>query len=186
MSKVIDYLPTSIPRILINRNQLRLLAKPVQEDDVNTGEKEFLRDGYVFDASLLGDCDNVTKSIVKQLGWENAFYQLYPSKIKSLMHSFATSGRLGNDSNGRSLYFESVASNDLVSTDVSTIATDDQENEDIVVNEIVHCDGCSKNISGELIMKCVNCFDYDLCQACYRMNFKIHYKGKHTFTEELC
>lgn len=75
ISKVVGYLPPNIPRILINRT----IVHPKHSVDENTttntttstggpntAEKDF-RDGYVFDAYLLGNCDDVTRVLGKLL-----------------------------------------------------------------------------------------------------------------------
>lgn len=60
ISKVIEYLPPNIPRILINRT----IVHPRAAVD---GEGDF-RSDYVFDAYLMGFCDDVTRALGKQLG----------------------------------------------------------------------------------------------------------------------
>lgn len=70
ISKVIEYLPPNIPRILINRTVVHPSTTPaeVDDDDENDDdtEKEF-RESYVFDAYLLGFCDDVTRALARQL-----------------------------------------------------------------------------------------------------------------------
>ena len=75
---MIEYLPSGIPRILINRTVVhpsstsRSSANTDSDnsdrDDENKREKfAFVRDNYVFDAYLLGFCDDVTRALAKQL-----------------------------------------------------------------------------------------------------------------------
>lgn len=62
ISKVIEYLPRGIPRILVNRNIVH--PKTHEDDEIETN----FRKNYVFDAYLLGFCDDVTRALGKQLG----------------------------------------------------------------------------------------------------------------------
>lgn len=69
MSKVIGYMPSNIPRILINRTIVhpKTSSKAAQRretshdscDDDSEDDIDF-RDGYMFDACLLGFCDDVS------------------------------------------------------------------------------------------------------------------------------
>jgi hypothetical protein len=68
---VIEYLPSNIPRILINRaivHPSTTIGDTAVDDDDDTDEndREF-RTKYVFDAYLLGFCDDVTRALAKQL-----------------------------------------------------------------------------------------------------------------------
>jgi hypothetical protein len=105
MSKVIQYLPRSIPRILINRNMVCPPPNPVttadgDDDDDDEEEEDFRTDGRVFDACLLGYCDDVTRNLVKELHNPH-----HPSAtalpISSQMSSHSNSSRSsGTDTNG--------------------------------------------------------------------------------------
>jgi hypothetical protein len=68
ISKVIEYLPRNIPRILINRTVVHpsTTASAEGDDHDDDNEKEF-RENYVFDAYLLGFCDDVTRALARQL-----------------------------------------------------------------------------------------------------------------------
>lgn len=82
ISKVIEYLPTNIPRILINKTivvQPKKLNKKKSNnknndddndnDDENENENDIdFRKDYVFDSYLLGYCDDVTRALGKHLG----------------------------------------------------------------------------------------------------------------------
>jgi NAD-dependent SIR2 family protein deacetylase len=77
ISKVIHYLPPNIPRILINRTIVHPEPKPQHQtqqadndstsDDSEEVEQVDFRDDYVFDAYLLGYCDDVTRALAKHL-----------------------------------------------------------------------------------------------------------------------
>jgi NAD-dependent SIR2 family protein deacetylase len=84
ISRVIEYLPKNIPRILINQTivhpktntttSTRTAAAAINNDscsqnegDLPNDDREF-RKNYVFDAYLLGFCDDVTRALGKQLG----------------------------------------------------------------------------------------------------------------------
>jgi hypothetical protein len=75
MSKVIGYLPANIPRILINRTIVHPNASRADKEDTgddsgeDSGEEEGkdFRDDYVFDAYLIGFCDDVTRVLAKKL-----------------------------------------------------------------------------------------------------------------------
>ena len=56
MSKVVEYLPPRIPKILINRNIVRLPKKA--SDDGNS---------FAFDHCLLGNCDNVVDALERAM-----------------------------------------------------------------------------------------------------------------------
>ena len=63
----------------------------------------------------------------------------------------------------------------------------DSDSESSYSREVARCDGCGKEIKGEgVIMKCQDCFDFDLCRKCYdsRKVAESHFDGKHTFVEE--
>ena len=77
ISKVIEYLPRAIPRILINRTIVHpqkttaatTTIRPIssRDKDDDNDDTDF-RTNYVFDAYLLGFCDDVTRALGKQLG----------------------------------------------------------------------------------------------------------------------
>lgn len=69
---MIGYLPPNIPRILINRCPVhpavdhRKKSNDKRNDSDDSDEEDF-RNNYVFDAYLLGFCDDVTRALAKQL-----------------------------------------------------------------------------------------------------------------------
>ena len=63
-------------------------------------------------------------------------------------------------------------------------ATYDKDDEMVLASiEIVHCDGCGIKIKGT-VMKCKNCFDFDLCGECFQNKSEMHFQGNHTFIAE--
>ena len=64
MSKVIHYLPPNIPRILINRNAIKVSKNVSSTNNEDCLPQVDFRDGYDFDASLLGNCDDIVKELV--------------------------------------------------------------------------------------------------------------------------
>ena len=57
------------------------------------------------------------------------------------------------------------------------------ESSEMMLKEVVHCDGCHRVIEG-LVMKCTDCFDFDLCEDCYPVVSKDHFSGCHKFVTE--
>ncbi|CAB9509352.1 dependent histone deacetylase SIR2 [Seminavis robusta] len=73
MSKVIGYMPANIPRILINRTIVHPKSSNSETENLgkhgsgsDDADKDF-RDAYVFDAYMLGYCDDVTRLLAKRL-----------------------------------------------------------------------------------------------------------------------
>ncbi|VEU38884.1 unnamed protein product [Pseudo-nitzschia multistriata] len=67
ISKVIEYLPPTIPRILINRTIVHPKKATTTVSSENKHGTNDFRTNYVFDAYLLGFCDDVTRALGKQL-----------------------------------------------------------------------------------------------------------------------
>lgn len=200
MSKVIGYLSSSIPRILINRNYV---SPPKTSSTCDNDDDEKLRDGgsYIFDACMLGNCDEITRSLVQEMDWlekeksgkkekcdniaisndcsllrkddKISKQSNSTSKIKKIPEVIPTSScaRMeGNPILDRTFIFKgAVLDND----------------EEVLINETVHCDGCTAEISG-VVMRCSTCFDYDLCKKCYKKEKKEknHFSGLHDFIAE--
>jgi hypothetical protein len=94
ISKVIEYLPSNIPRILINRaivHPSTTSGDNADDDNTDENDREF-RTKYVFDAYLLGFCDDVTRALAKQLFKK----QRQPLKVGS-SGSGSGSGGVGKD-----------------------------------------------------------------------------------------
>ena len=187
ISKVISYLPANIPRILINRG----IAHPPEQfekDSVNSSdesdddEKEF-RDGYVFDAYLLGFCDDVTRALGKKLFSDDADTKKESDRGELL----AT--LLEHDEDNEDDCSYSAADWDGVNVPKERVflfpgaLAPTEASEETTYREIAHCDNCSRRITGT-IQKCVSCFDYDLCQKCFPTVSKTHFDGTHHFAAE--
>lgn len=172
MSHVIDYLPPSIPRILINRNIVHPPMSKFEDDsDDDESQEEDFRDGYVFDAHLLGFSDDCTRALVKEM-----------------------TGKEGNDEGkllscldqDDELYCAEEWDSLTLPKDRVFLFPGASRGDDISeysYREIAHCDGCSKQIRGT-VRKCVQCFDYDLCEKCYPKLSKKHFNGEHKFYSE--
>jgi Zinc finger, ZZ type len=197
ISKVIDYLPKNIPRILINRTIVHP-PEPVEDEEEHDSQVKHhdFRKNYVFDAYLLGYCDVVTRALGHDLFNTNP---LASPVNKDLEEAALLSTLLNSDSttsaktsfqaedwssihvpSERVFLFQGAQSNQPITT-----ASTGNNNRavDITFREIAHCDGCTKRIEGT-IQKCIVCFDYDLCATCYPVLSKTHYDGKHHFTPE--
>ena len=211
MSKVIQYLIPSIPRLLINRNVVkaanqRVRNNEVKEDDSKKGddgdEEEDTRDGYVFDACLLGNCDDVSDALVKEMnrcingrsekesksttdgsgGDDETSYRMlcnvqeeYRGAPDGTIHG------LHRHPPGRVFLFPGAA----IPKEGEGSGDAGDSDSDVSYKEVAQCDGCGQHIEGE-IMKCQQCFDFDLCRKCFDSGkvIKTHFEGKHTFVKE--
>lgn len=174
MSHVIDYLPKNIPRILINRN---IVYPPMSNFDESSGreedEEEDFRGNYVFDAHLLGFSDDCTRALVKEMtGTVNE-----ENEEGKLLSCLAQDDELYCAEEWDSL----TLPKDRVFLFPGASRGDDIS--EYSYREIATCDGCSELIRGT-VRKCVQCFDYDLCEECYPKLSKKHHNGEHTFSPE--
>lgn len=196
ISKVIKYLRPSIPRLLINRTIV--IPKHTSEDDENDDDEdeEDHRDAYLFDALFLGFCDEVTKALTyvmtleeKKDAKQNKKTQSF-NKKKSLLFPFQSedcemlcneeADKLGALGNGNSCLFNHPSDRILMFPGAKLESRQDDE---LSYHEVVHCDECHSVIKSK-IMKCADCFDYDLCTKCFSASSKKHHEGKHKFIEE--
>jgi Zinc finger, ZZ type len=181
ISKVIDYLPNNIPRILINRTIVHPPEQHDEDDGSGSSDAYDFRDNYVFDAYLLGYCDDVTRALCKKLfanmedgapldtEMEEGELLAEVMKARESAYNAADWMTVGVPKNRVFLFPGAEAPTGVT--------------EEVAFREIAHCDGCAKQIKG-IIQKCVVCFDYDLCQACFPLLSKTHYEGLHDFTAE--
>lgn len=183
ISKVIEYLPPGIPRILINRTVVRPSTRSA--DTTEDDEEQDPRNDYVFDAYLLGFCDDVTRSLAKKL-----FKDDVPPTPAEKKRRDQPVGRLlskvlqGEDKEYDAEDWGSLAvPPERVLLFPGAQASHADSTEELTYREIAHCDGCSKRIKGT-IQKCIACFDYDLCQKCFPSLSKIHHGGQHSFSAE--
>lgn len=199
ISKIIGYLPTNIPRILINRTIVHPKHSS-DEENYDQDEKGFRKD-YVFDAYLLGFCDDVTRVLGKLLFGKGTDSTMNDIKIKGKLLAtlndndteFCTKDwkKSTNVPFERVLLFPGALTTTTSSTSKdTTIGSTQQHNNNNKVNveeqlyrEIVYCDGCGERILG-IVQKCISCFDYDLCRKCYPVLSLEHYGGKHKFNAE--
>jgi hypothetical protein len=188
ISKVIEYLPTNIPRILINRTVVHpSTSLSSEEEEEEEHEKEF-REKYVFDGYLLGFCDDVTRALAKQL-----FNKTAPStaerKRRQKGGKYDCGGKLltevlrdDHDEYDSKEWSSLTVPPERVLLFPGALASKEDASE-VEYREIAHCDGCSKRIR-RVIKKCVVCFDYDLCQKCYPALSRTHNGGTHSFNSE--
>jgi hypothetical protein len=186
MSQVIHYLPAHIPRILINRNFLYANKNSNKNvEDTTTKDENYppsttmketrrttdsqssrLDRRLHFDAYLLGDCDLITNSIAKELGWNTSALNLSHKNCTivdsaTFDNTFLFPGAVLDENKERG----------------HRKGSPDDEEEQIVT---IHCDGCNNEIISS--MKCDQCFDYDLCGDCFPGISKTHFRGKHSFS----
>ena len=158
MSRVVDYLKSDIPRILVNRNIVRVKK---------TSNKNKEEGDCLFDACLLGNCDDVLTALTQRMkGTES---QIQPPRLVMRDEPW-----LHNQPKESVLLFPGAA-------DVATTCLD--EPVEVQHKLIVHCDECQNQIVGK-IYSCTSCFDYDLCDACYISKRTNHADGKHVFAIE--
>ena len=184
ISKVIEYMPPNIPRILINRTVVQPSTRCSDSED----EEKDLRDNYVFDACLLGFCDEVTRRLAKKMFQEDASQMLSSSTDKPT--SGETVGQLltdvlnGDDGEHKAEHWETVnVPPERVLLFAGAQASHNDSQVELTYREIANCDGCAMQIQG-IIHKCAACFDYDLCQQCYPTLSKTHFDGIHSFITE--
>ncbi len=197
ISKVIEYLPKNIPRILINRTIVHPKTATMDDSQID------FRQNYVFDAYLLGFCDDVTRALGKQLGLGNAV-EKKKEKTHGIKHKTkegkttkeeAISLRYASETGAKLLagddddsWKESTVPSERVLLFPGALPPIPKEQNEVpseTYQEVAHCDGCSKQIPlGKTIFKCAICFDFDLCQSCYARVSKKHCGGKHLFRKE--
>ena len=187
ISKVIGYMPADIPRILINRT----VVHPACNDENLKDDPH--RKGYVFDAYLLGNCDDITRALAKHLFADSDDDQecLSSGRVLSNLDERSSYGPHDGDEYGdteTSLYNKEdwgmvdVPHDRVFLFPGAAPPSSESDNSGAEFQEVAICDGCSKEITGT-IHKCAQCFDYDLCGKCFG-NAKLrkkHHGGKHTF-----
>lgn len=210
MSKVIGYLRPNIPRILINREIVHPKHSNDEELQLESemvhGESDFRKD-YIFDAYMLGYCDDVTRILGRLLFSDDNKNKdkdnNNDNKINDIPRCKKTHGKLlatlhddeNDEFNVKDWKMSTKVPHERVflfpgaQQTSSSSSVDDKCNNKKVIEqeplyrEVVYCDGCSQRILG-IVQKCVVCFDYDLCQLCYPKLSKTHHDGKHHFVTE--
>lgn len=199
MNTVIKFLKPNIPRILINRNIV--VPKNINHENNGSSDEDEVdhRNGYIFDAVLLGFCDEITRAFafimqnkcsnmkkvgsnliatkdLKFLTKHNRTAKLFPfhsddCKLLSQAHEILESLNekyLLRHPIERIILFPGAKFDSAV------------EDDDVSYVEVVNCNGCHKEIDGQ-IMTCSVCFDYDLCKKCHRTLKRSHFDGTHKF-----
>ena len=170
MSKVIEYLSPNIPRILINRN-IVIPKQSNTEKEEDEDEEQDHRNGYIFDACLLGFCDEVTRSLVRAIEGKDIYTsneQVFAPSTKGTSRATKKVNLMNHPAEHVLLFAGANLDND--------------QHSETEYDEIVHCDACENIIDGPgRGMRCTVCFDYDLCTRCYpRMKGK-HFSDRHKF-----
>lgn len=196
ISKVISYLRPDIPRILINRSIVHPRHSLLDDEKSLDSQKCEFRTDYVFDAYLLGFCDDVTRALGNMLFPKPYQEGDCSASVTSVKNSMVTEGYLlkslmdhaSDDREG--VFLPSDWSSVKVPHDrvflfpgAEAPSGDHDNSSDVTYREIAHCDSCSIRIEGT-IFKCNHCFDFDLCSDCYPIVSKIHVDGKHSFSVE--
>ena len=205
ISKVIGYLPANIPRILINRTIVHPCssngssADKVSEDGIDDCVEPDFRDDYVFDAYLLGNCDDVTRALVKQLRADDPNSDAPPKPLNDLVEMGrllseirAEQGEVVQDEadDNEVLYrtedweTASVPAERVFLFPGAQAPTPSMEDSPVELEEVCHCNACAKRIHKGCIYKCLQCFDYDLCHKCFPKVSRNHYEGQHEFGVE--
>jgi len=181
ISKVIGYLPANIPRILINRNVVHPAVSTTEQQEAHGDEMPDFREDYVFDAYLLGFCDDVTRALARQL-FPSTDEPTPSPEVGQLLASLKDEDDLHFD---KIPWSETKVPHERVFLfpGAQPVSLENDE-DDISYHEVVHCDGCNSKIEGT-VRKCINCFDYDLCEDCFASVSKSHFSGEHSFMSEV-
>jgi NAD-dependent SIR2 family protein deacetylase len=189
ISKVINYLPKSIPRFLINRN---ITHPPPALSGAsarsNGEEEEDFRDNYVFDAYLLGNCDDVMRALGKSLLDLHLDTDEFPSAILSdttaadevLLDRWSA---VTVPKHRVFLFPGAEPPPPPLSLPLrKRITTEPIARKSTSIS--ARCDNCAVDIQG-VIQTCGVCFDYDLCRDCYPIVAATHFDGTHQFQTEI-
>jgi Zinc finger, ZZ type len=191
---VVGYLPNNIPRILINRTIVHPKHSYDDENVGNTHEADF-RDGYVFDAYLLGYCDDINRVLATLLfdttqrskssrGHATSKIDKLNCKLLATLQGDDEEFNANDWMAATKVPYERVFLFPGAQTPVVDYVNNRKDFNEPLCREVVFCDGCAKKVVGK-VQKCVLCFDYDLCLVCYPSHSKTHYEGKHRFVTEL-
>ena len=174
MSKVVDFLPPSVYRVLINRNMVHPPTK---------------NEAFKFDMCLLGNCGKesicyIACSYVKT----HSCIRNADDVVHAIKQQLTNIGLESTDSipprlithNDDVLLNSQSPESVLLFRGAITTATSDQHPDQKLM---VYCDACQEEICGK-IHACQTCFDYDLCRECYPKHSKSHADGNHEFIVE--
>jgi hypothetical protein len=182
------------------------------DDDDDDGEDiENFRNGYLFDAILLGFCDDVTAALLNALFCKKD--QRKEHKKDQQGSSGCDEGSSGCDDGtiGQPIQSSSKSCHGkLLCHDMAKVqnieakcllnhpperivmfpgavldAPQSDEDGSSFCEVVVNCDECQAVITGTSF-KCSKCFDYDLCDKCYWKvsKNKSHHGGTHKFLKE--
>jgi len=173
MSKVVEFMPPNILRVLVNRNIVSAPNSSKKHHD-STGKS------CLFDACLLGNCDDVVHALKKKMiesEFEVSAGAQYFDKATISQIPF---GVIPGESAGEWLQNQPVESV-LLFPGALPYSLQEQDNDNLTIH--VHCDECRKEIGG-LVYSCETCFDFDLCSDCFPKLSKTHADGKHNFKKD--
>mmetsp|Transcript_2878 Transcript_2878/g.3262 ORF Transcript_2878/g.3262 Transcript_2878/m.3262 type:complete len:536 (+) Transcript_2878:104-1711(+) len=213
MSRIIEYLSPAIPRILINRavvvpkhqygdsdkivsnckkgNNAKNIQIGDKGDEINKNEKDH-RSGFLFDACLLGFCDEVTKTLMDAMNNKTSKKMVRKrSPVKkeepeynilcNLQNETSINDRLlHNHPHDRIFLFPGAS---IHKENDERVNDEDSSSDNVQCKEVVHCDECH-NVIENGVMKCIDCFDYDLCGKCFVVASRDHFDGNHKFIAE--
>lgn len=201
MSKVIEFMPPNILRVLVNRNIVSAPNSSKQYHE-STGKR------YLFDACLLGYCgkflvfrgysiyvssnvnfsdcafalsiDDVVHALKKKMIEAKFEVSAGTQNFDKTINSQIPFGVIPDESAGEWLQSQPVESV-LLFPGAITYSLQEPDNDDLKIR--VHCDGCQKEVGG-LVYSCETCFDFDLCSDCFPKLSKTHADGTHNFNQD--
>ena len=150
------------------------------------------------DTCLLGNCDDVSNALVKEMnrgingksnkervsatdGNDETTYRMLCNVQEEYRGADGTIRGLHRHPPCRVFLFPGAA----IPKEGEGSGTAGDSDADLSYREVAQCDGCQQQIEEE-IMKCQQCFDFDLCKKCFNSGkvTKTHFEGKHTFVRE--
>jgi hypothetical protein len=162
---------------LINRTVVHPAKTEVWVEATDCDTEEDFRKDYVFDAYLLGFCDDVARELAKRL-------------FSSKTTTSASNGKLLSSLSEDDEHYDiedwssvNVPHERVFLFPGAQAPTNDDDESELTYRDVAHCDGCSNRITGT-IHKCSSCFDFDLCQKCFPNVSKSHANGEHCFIAE--
>lgn len=160
------------------------MVHPLTRSSDSDDDEKDPRENYVFDAYLLGFCDDVCRCLAKKMFSDGPPASGEKKRRAKPLGRLLTKVLKGEDKeyDAEDWAFIKVPPERVLLFPGAHAAPGDST-EELSYKEIAHCDGCSKRIQG-IIRKCIACFDYDLCQSCFPSMSKAHFDGKHKFSKE--
>lgn len=163
-------------------------VRPEGEDDdeEETEEEKDFRDDYVFDAYLLGFCDDVTRALAKKLFSDNQNESPGSDDAPEVAKGKLLAALADDDAHYSKDDWKTTSNippERIFLFPGAEAPSKDDDASELTYREIAQCDGCSERIVGT-IHKCTTCFDFDVCQKCFPVMSKTHYDGQHHFVAE--